>query len=330
MIYDFISVGGATRDISFFTDQGVLIENPRDVLRQKLLAFEYGAKIRIDNFNYTYGGGAANAAVNFANFGFKASCLATIGNDDNGRMIIDNLKTRGVNKNLVRKHPDKNSGFSFILISKTGERIIFTERGANGFLKINNKDLSVLKNAKNIYISSLSGDWLAILAKIFPLVKKYGVRITWNPSEAQYSAGLDKLAPFLKDTFVFSVNKDEAIELALVSSGSGGQRLGHAFFNDEKNLLKIIKEFGPEIVVITSGSQGAYAYDGLNFYYQPIFKEKKRIDVTGVGDIFNSTFVAGLELYRGDIKKALFLSAKNTASKIASLGAQNGLIKIKL
>jgi sugar/nucleoside kinase (ribokinase family) len=242
-------------------------------------------------------------------------------------MIIKNLKNRGVDKSLIRKYPKENSGFSFILISKTGERIIFTERGANGSLKINLKDLNILKNTKNIYISSLSGNWLAILQKVFPLAKKYGVRITWNPSEAQYSAGLDKLSPFLKHTFVFSVNKDEAIELALVSSGSGGQRLGHAFFNDEKNLLKIIKEFGPEIVVITSGSKGAYAYDGLNFYYQPIFKEKKRVDVTGVGDIFNSTFAAGLEIFKGDIKKALFLSAKNTASKIASLGAQNGLIK---
>ncbi|MFA6513756.1 MAG: carbohydrate kinase family protein [Patescibacteria group bacterium] len=330
MVYDFISIGGATRDISFFTDQGILIENPRDILRQKLLAFEYGAKIRIDNFNYTYGGGAANAAVNFANFKFKAACLLAIGDDDNGKAIIKNLQVRGVYKNLVKKLPGENSGFSFILISKTGERIIFTERGANKFLKLDAKDLKLLKNTKNIYISSLSGDWLSILKKVFPLAKKYGIKIAWNPSEAQYSAGLDKLAPFLKNTFVFLVNKDEAIELALASSGSGGQKLGHAFFNDENNLLKIIKEFGPQIVVITSGSQGAYAYDGLNFYYQPIFKEKKRVDITGVGDIFNSTFVAGLEIYKGNIKKSLFLSARNTASKIAHLGAQNGLIRIKL
>ncbi len=327
MIYDFITIGGATKDISFFTDQGVLIENPRDILRQQLLAFEYGAKIKIDKFNFTFGGGANNAAVNFANFGFKTACLAAIGSDENGVSIIKNLQTRGVDKSLIEKIPGQNSGFSFILISKTGERIIFTERGANSLLKIGPKEIKLLRNTKNIYISSLSGDWIKILDKVFPIAKKYGIRITWNPSEAQYSAGLDKLSPFLQDTFVFSINKDEAIELALVSSGSGGQRLGHAFFNDEKNLLKIIKGFGPEIVIVTSGSEGAYAYDGLNFYFQPIIKEKKRVDTTGVGDVFSSTFAAGLELYRGDIKKALLLSAKNTASKIEHLGAQNGLIK---
>lgn len=49
--------------------------------------------------------------------------------------------------------------------------------------------------------------------------------------------------------------------------------------------------------------------------------------MTGVGDAFNSTFAAGLNLYQGDIKKSLHLAAKNTASKIAHFGAQNGLIK---
>ena len=325
MLYDFIAIGGATRDISFFTDQGLLIDNPHDILRQKLLAFEYGAKIRVDHFNYTYGGGAANAAVNFANFGLKAACLAAVGKDENGKAIIKNLQERGVSPRLVKKLDKENSGFSFVLISE-GERIIFTERGANGELTISPADLEAIKNAKNIYISSLSGNWLSILKKVFPLVRRYGIKVSWNPSEAQYSAGLGKLAPFLEDTYMFSVNKDEAIELALISLGD--KKLNHRFLNDERNLLKIIKGFGPKIAVVTSGSKGAYAYDGHDFYYQPILKEKKRIDTTGVGDVFNSTLAAGLEIYQGDIQKALLLGAKNTASKIAHLGAQNGLIKI--
>jgi len=51
MKYQIITIGGATRDITFFTKEGILIDNHRDVLRQKLLAFEYGAKIRVDRFH---------------------------------------------------------------------------------------------------------------------------------------------------------------------------------------------------------------------------------------------------------------------------------------
>jgi ribokinase len=326
MVYDFITIGGATFDISFFTDQGIIIDNPQDVLRQKLLAFEYGAKIRVDRFHYTYGGGGANTAVNFANFGFKVACLASIGGDTNGQAILKNLKERKVDIRLIKKINKENSGFSFILISG-GERIIFTERGANRNLRINSEDIKNLAKAKNIYISSLSGNWLSILQKVFSLAKSRGIKVSWNPSEAQYASGLKKLAPFLKYTHMFAVNKDEATELALMSLKKN--RLSRKFLDNERNLLKIIKDFGPKIVMITAGEEGAYVYDGKNFYHQSILKEKKKVDMTGIGDVFNSTFSAGLKMYQGDIKSALKLSVRNTASKIAHLGAQNGLIKLK-
>ena len=79
-------------------------------------------------------------------------------------------------------------------------------------------------------------------------------------------------------------------------------------------------------MIITRGKHGADAYDGEKFYHQDILREKRRMDTTGVGDAFGSTFVAGLEIYNGDIQKAMYLSVKNTASVIGQQGAQNGLL----
>jgi len=332
MNYNFVTIGGATRDISFFTDQGVLINNSRDVLRQKLLAFEYGAKIKVDQFYYSYGGGAANAAVALANFGLPVACLTMVGADENGRLIVKNLKTQRVDTRLVEINQHEISGSSFILVAPGGERVIFGARGANRDLKINQAKLNILKKTKNIYLASLSGNWENNLRQIFSLVKKTGVKKTgpqvfWNPGATQYSGGLKKIAPYLKKTKVFALNQDEAIEL--VSSSTARRRLSNKFLNKTENLIKIIKSFGPEIVLITLGHQGVMAYDGQRIYRRPVIKEKKRIDTTGVGDIFNSSFAAGLELYRGDIERALILGLKNTATKIAHLGAQNGLIKLK-
>ncbi|MDI3496199.1 MAG: hypothetical protein PWQ35_220 [Patescibacteria group bacterium] len=324
MVYDFITIGGVTRDISFFTNDGILLDNSHDLLRQKLLAFEHGAKIKVDKFYFTYGGGGANAAVNFANFGFKTACLAAVGKDVNGSEIIKNLKQKKVATELITKLSG-DSGFSFILIDQ-GERIIFTQRGVNSDLFITAPMEKVLARTKNIYLSSLSGKWLSNLKKIFTLAEMKKIAVAWNPSQSQYQVGLKKLAPFLEKTHVFAVNKDEAIELAIMSSQ---KKLSPTFLQKEKNLLQIIKSFGPKIVLITAGNKGAFVYDGANFYYQGILPEKKHVDMTGVGDIFNSTFVAGLSLYKGDIKKALYLAARNTASKISHLGAQNGLLKFK-
>jgi len=327
MIYDFITLGGATRDISFFTKEGILLDNHQDVLRQKLLAFEHGSKIKVDKFFYSFGGGATNTAVNLANFGLRTACLVSVGQDLNGQLIIKNLKKRGVKTNLVQRQSNLDSGFSFVLISSTGERIIFTQRGANQELKITTKELAALKKTKNIYLASLGGDWLTILKQVFSQIKEYSPRVYWNPGEGQYQVGLKKLKPFLKKTFVLVVNKDEATELVL--SSSKYQQASRQFLNNTKNLLRVIKEFGPHMVMITSGKRGVDVYDGQQFYHQDIIKEKKRIDTTGVGDAFGSSFAAGLEIFKDDINKAIQLGLKNTASLIGELGAQNGLIKFK-
>lgn len=324
-MYDFITIGGTTRDISFFTSEGVLLDNHRDVRRQKILAFESGAKIKVDKFFYSFGGGAANAAVCIANFGLKTACLATVGADENGRSIIKNLKAKGVETNLIQTVKGEESGSSFVLISPSGERIIFAQRGANRNLIIKNSDLAALKKTKNIYISSLSGDWLKNLRQIFSVVSKDGPRIIWNPGMTQYLDGIDKIAPFIKKTTVLALNKDEAIEL--VKNSQGYKHLGNKFLNKTENLLKIIHSFGPQLVVITLGADGVMAYNGLKIYKYPIIKEKKKRDTTGIGDIFNSTLAAGLAMYSDEIDRAIRLGLKNAAAKVTQIGAQNNLIK---
>ncbi len=324
MKYDFITIGGATRDISFFTDQGMLINNSRDILRLKLLGFEYGAKIKVDKFYYSYGGGAANAAVCLANFGFKTACLTSVGDDENGRLISKNLVKHKVSPKLIQVVKNEDSGSSFILIAQGGERIIFGARGANRSLHLKRVDLATLKQSKNIYLASLSGNWLADLKNIFSVVSANGQNIFWNPGGMQLAQGFKKIAPFLKQTTVLALNNDEALEL--IKSSDKHAKLKDSFLKKTDNLLKIIKGFGPKIVLITLGADGVMAYDGVKIYRHKIIKEKNRVDTTGVGDVFNSSFAAGLVRFK-NIDNALHLGLRNTAAKISHLGAQNGLLK---
>ncbi len=187
MIYNFITIGGTTRDISFFTDQGVLIKNRRDLLRQNVLAFETGAKIKVDKFYYAFGGGAANAAVCLAKLGFRVACLAPIGDDEDGKFIKKNLRQQKVNTNFISVIKGAESGSSFVLISPSGERIIFAQRGANTKLSLSPQHLKLLSSAQNIYIASLAGNWLSELKKIFSVLDQTNApRVFWNPGTTQY------------------------------------------------------------------------------------------------------------------------------------------------
>ncbi len=325
MRFDFITIGGAVEDIAFYTDEGVLVENKKDVLRQKLVGFEYGAKIPVNKCESFFGGGAANAAVCLARLGFRAGALLNLGNDERGKKIKDVLAKEGVNGGLIKKSKIFPTGFSIVVIGRDKEHVAFTVRGANQELDFNSLEKRTMARASWIYLSSLSGDWEKVLKKIFSLT---GPKVAWNPGGVQLAAGAGKLKKFLKKTEIFLVNKDEALEL-VVSDKKYGSR-GNNFLNKKKNLFVALKSLGPKIVVITSGKDGADVYDGKNFYHKDSVMNQKNIaDTTGVGDAFCSTFTAGFAKYKGDIKKSLNLAMKNAASVLRKAGAQNGLLPIK-
>jgi len=324
MKYDFLTIGGATEDITFYTKEGILVNNKKDVLRQKLLAFEYGAKIKIDRAYSTFGGGAANTAVSFSKLGFRTATILSLGADERGDRIIRNLQKNKVYTKFIKRNDLVGSSFSFLVAGSDNEHIVFSHRASNDKLEINNTDLKRIKLAKWIHMTSLSGNWKKVLQELFSLDN---LKISWNPGYRQLSAGAGVLVKYFKKTTVLIVNKDEAIELVL--SDKKLKNKNNKFLNNSKNLLKIIKSWGPKIVIITSGHKGADAFDGEKFYHQDILKEKRREDTTGVGDAFGSTFVAGLQIFKGDIQKAMYLGVKNTASVISQQGAQNGLLTKK-
>ncbi|MDD4271728.1 MAG: PfkB family carbohydrate kinase [Patescibacteria group bacterium] len=324
MKYDVITIGGATEDITFYTDEGVLINNKKDLTKQKLLAFEYGAKVKVDKSFSGFGGGAANAAVSLSGFGFKAACLCAIGEDSRGQRILSNLQARGVDITLVQKIKGVETGFSFLLVGPSNEHIVFSNRAANNELTVNDFEIGILDQSEWIYLTSLSGEWKNNLEKIFSVKNE---KLAWNPGHRQILTGIKGLGKYFKKTTCLIVNKDEAIEL--VMSDKKYKAKGRAFLNNVKNLLAALSSYGPKIVVITGGRQGADAMFENKIYHQPIIKETRRADTTGVGDAFGSAFIAGLELYNQDIKKSLLLAAKNAASVISIPGAQNGLLSKK-
>lgn len=324
MKYDVITIGGATEDITFYTREGILIDNKENILMQKLLAFEYGAKIKIDKSYSTFGGGATNAAVCLSRLGLKVASLVAVGRDDRGSRILKNLEKHKVNTSLVQKLENIESGFSFLLVGQSNEHVVFSNRASNTKLKITDAELQNLKNTNWIYMTSLSGKWRDVLKGVFSVK---GVKIAWNPGHIQLHLGVKAISRYFNRVKILIINKDEAIEL--VVSDKKYAKKDNKFLNSIRNLLKVIHGWGPEIVVITNGRFGADAYGGNKFYHQDVIKEKKRLDTTGVGDAFGASFIAGLELYKGNIKRAMKLGAKNTSFVIAKQGAQNGLLSKK-
>lgn len=324
MIYDFLTIGGATKDLSLFTAEGVLINNSSDPLRQQLIAFEQGAKIGVSQVWESFGGGAANTAVNLAKLGLRVSLISDIGRDLVGQEIINNLKNNRVNVSLIKSWPQEASGMSLILIAPNGERVIFAARGANRHLDFDSARRRALSQAKNIYLTSLSGFWKQDLREIF---NNASGQIFWNPGSGQLKAGLKFLAPFLKKTTVLIVNRDEATELILSDPHLSSK--DKISLEDPYFLLDRLRSYGLKVVVLTDGRSGSYCADQDNTYYQPVIGRRKAVDATGVGDVYGSTWAAAWLMSNGDLKRASLLASRQAAGKVAQHGAQSGLRSFK-
>lgn len=313
---DIAAIGGATEDVFLTVDDYLVLDNPSDLTRQKLLAFEYGGKVGISSLNRHFGGGSANVAVACARLGLKAACIGIVGADERGEAIKKNLSAHNVNVKAVRPG-NGHSGVSYIVVTEAHEHVVFTYRGANSVLTVDRAAKKMLAQAQWTYITSLSGNWRTVLKEVFDSANL----IVWNPGRLQLQAGFKTLASYLKKTAVLILNKDEAIELAL-----SYPRLVAQKSYTSRQLATIISGFGPAAVVITDGARGAVASDGKHVYVRPAIKPKRILDTTGVGDAFGAGLIAGLHIHRGDMNKALELAAKNSASVVAHQGAQIGLL----
>lgn len=95
---------------------------------------------------------------------------------------------------------------------------------------------------------------------------------------------------------------------------------------DIKNLLKEMHDLGPNVIVITDGQKGAYAYDGYEgFFMRPYPDPKPPYERTGAGDAFASTFTSAIALGKS-LFDAFLWAPINSMSVVQQVGAQKGLL----
>ena len=78
-MFDVITIGSATVDAFIETESAIIVSTMTKDKKAEFMSYPYGAKIDIDNFDFKTGGGAINAATNFASLGLKTSTIVKVG-----------------------------------------------------------------------------------------------------------------------------------------------------------------------------------------------------------------------------------------------------------
>ena len=271
-----------------------------------------GETILGDNYNIGPGGKGCNQAIAISRLGGKVNFITKLGNDNYGKLAVNNLKKDNVDiSNIIISDKHKTGVAGIHVDRNTGKNAITVVRGAPESLSIEEININIIKNSK-IFLTQLEIP-LDVTFHCLKKAKEESLINILNPAPAcKLSNDFFKLVDY------FTPNETEAEFYT-------GIKISNK--NDAKESAKKLYEMGVKNVIITLGEKGLYYFNGKEEIYMEA-NQVKAIDTTGAGDAFNGGFSFAL-LKGKKIKDCLEFANKVAGLSTTKLGAGDSMPNLK-
>lgn len=273
------------------------------------------------------GGAPFNVACNALLYTKEVSFVGAVGNDDNGKLLIDAGREKPFKELNIKVLPDRYTSKAIVSLNN-GERSFRFDRsfGADYALDINDIDFRNIKDNDIVHIGSLMLSEEKSVNFYHELVKH--IR---NSSKAKISFDInyrDDIFPspeVAKNVIISALKEADILKFSLEEV---------ELLTNQKDLSIALKELLNEkqISVITLGSKGSIYYHDGHMVKVDTFPVKP-VDTTGAGDAFYSYFLASLvnnpEFINNDEQIKYYLTRANVVGGLATLkkGAINSAPK---
>ena len=283
---DVVGIGNAIVDVLTTTDDSTL----------ERLSFDKGSMTLIDekkaqelyeittNRIQRSGGSVANSLACVAQLGGKSAFIGRVRNDNLGEIFTEEISRTGT----IFTTPPSSSGPStarcLIFVTPDAQRTMCTYLGASVLLEPKDIDLSIVREAKILYLEGYLWD--------NPAAKNAFIKA----AEIAKNAGR-KVALSLSDSFCVSRHRESFIELV--------ENYIDILFANEDEIISLYKTSNLnlaieklknkcELAAITIGEHGSILVsNGKEINIDP-FIFGKAIDTTGAGDLYAGGFLKGL------------------------------------
>lgn len=258
-----------------------------------------GETIIGDSFKTVPGGKGANQAVAAARLGAKVSMIGCVGDDNFGKIILDNFRQNQVITDYVEPVTQIESGTAHITLAE-GDNSIIVVKGANDYVtpEYVQKAGKAIQNANIVLIQQEVPEETVEFVADF--CHQLGIPLLLNPAPARFISQnvIDKA------TYI-TPNEHEAAVLF-------------------KDLSKeeALKKY-PNKLLITEGKQGVRYFNGEKVVLVPTFKVEA-IDTTGAGDTFNAAFAVAIAEGNG-IEESVRFANRAASLSVTKFGAQGGM-----
>lgn len=261
------------------------------------------------DFKRSPGGKGANQAVAAARLGAETYMVSRVGADEDGRMLLDNLRRNGVYTEYVKIDPASYTGIALIMVDVQGRNMIAVASGTDARVSKEDVDSAMDRICRSDMI--LAQLEIPIETTVYALEKAYeaGVRTILNPAPCR---------PLSRDLYrKISVITPNRVELSMLTDMPTGS------LKEIEEAARSILDLGVEVVVVTLGEEGALIVDPSSSAHVKAIRVEA-VDTTGAGDAFNAALAVALAEGKS-LKEAVFIANVAAALKITKMGAQEGL-----
>ncbi len=226
------------------------------------------------------GGPAGNAAAGYASLGGAGAFIGTIGDDADGRMILEEYAREGVATDFIKVRRNATSAIAYLWIEqKTGNRsCAWTREGLDELTasEIEN-DPAIVATIQGARVLHLDGHNVAGAIAAAKIAKAAGVTVMYDAGT--HRDGMNELLE-LADLLICSEE--------FIMKLTGGEPGDDA--RTEAAVREVFAKYRPKVCGATMGVRGSMCFDGENFVRCPAFKVAKVVDTTGCGDLFHVGF----------------------------------------
>ncbi len=268
------------------------------------------------------GGSAANTIYGLAKLGVRTGLVGAVGNDEEGRLLLEDLKAVAVDTEKIKVKGDSRTGTAFCLADRRGRRAIYISPGANSLLTRQDIDLGYINQAKILHLSSFINDKQFDIQKELVSSLAPSLKLSFAPGAIYASKGIDGLAPLLKRTHILFANQNEIRQLT-----------GEEFRGGARQCLKqgchiVAITLGKGVTYLKSRAKIASCYitsEDKEFFIEAERMDKKLIaDTIGAGDAFAAGFLWGV-LQGKELEECGYLGDIMARFSITRAGARAGL-----
>jgi fructokinase len=257
------------------------------------------------------GGAPLNVALRMNSVGVSSSIISKIGNDENGKEIIEYIEDHNMSSELIQVDSDYKTGVVHVMINEKGNASYDIHYpSAWDKISMNDKIEQQISEADAFVFGSLICRDEISRASLFTLLDKARYKILDANLRSPYYT-TDVLIELMNKADFIKLNDEELVEIS--------RKMDSPYNSFEQNIKFIAEKTNTEQICVTKGAFGAVLFSNGKFYYNSGYFVNV-VDTVGAGDSFLATLI--VRLLRGKSpQKSLNYACAIGAIVAASEGA---------